>query len=151
MTFKDLEGNSYEIDKLVDFIDKDYSYEVYVGSDSQVHRDIKKVVYVSCVVLYKKGKGAKIFVNKEQQPMANSLKQRLSNEAWRSLEVSFQLSKLLPPDVQIIIHLDVNPSRKFKSGEYYQDLAAMITGQGFKCVVKPDAFAAQSVADRFSK
>jgi predicted RNase H-related nuclease YkuK (DUF458 family) len=83
--------------------------------------------------------------------MPMRLKERLMKEAWTSLTVAFDLSPILPKNAETIIHIDVNRSLKHKSGPYYAELASMISGQGFKVMVKPDAWAAQSVADRFSK
>ena len=39
---------------------------------------------------------------KEKERYANSLRERLMNEVWRSLETSFELSKLLPKNAELV-------------------------------------------------
>jgi predicted RNase H-related nuclease YkuK (DUF458 family) len=73
------------------------------------------------------------------------------NETWRSLETAFELQSILPANVEIIIHVDVNKNKKWKSARYLEELVGMVVGQGFKVVVKPYAWAAQHVADKFSR
>ena len=151
MIFEDSSGRETTLQEISDLISKDHEYEIFVGSDSQIRKKLRKVVYVTCVVLYRKGKGGKIFMAREQEKFCPSLRERLMNEVWRSLSISFDLKKILPSNVEIVVHVDVNPKKKFKSSDYCQELVNMVTGQGFKCRVKPDAFAAQNVADKFSK
>lgn len=151
MIFKNSSGRTISLEEIAGLIESDYEYEVFVGTDSQVHRKRKCVVYATCIVLYKKGKGGRVFVARDQQPYANSLKERLMNEVWRSLEVSFKLTHILPKNVDIVIHVDVNRSTKYKSGNYHQELVSLVTGQGFKCRIKPYAWAAQCIADHFTK
>jgi predicted RNase H-related nuclease YkuK (DUF458 family) len=149
--FKNIRKEDVTLEDIRDLIESDYEYEVFVGTDSQVHRKIRKVIYATCVILYMKGKGGKVFIAREKERYAESLRQRLMNETWRSLETAFELKELLPANVEIIIHVDVNKSRKHKSGSYMEELVGMVVGQGFKVVVKPDAWAAQHVADKFSR
>jgi predicted RNase H-related nuclease YkuK (DUF458 family) len=149
--FKDTYGKDFSYQDIIDLVQRDYEYEVFVGSDSQVHKRLKKIVYVTCIVLYKKGHGGRVFVCKELEKFANSLKERLQKEVWRSLEVAFELKQVLPSNVDLIIHVDVNSKKKFKSSEYMQEFVGMITSQGFKCVIKPDAWAAQSCANKATK
>lgn len=151
MEFKDSKGRVVSFEDIRSLIQEDYDYEVFVGTDSQVHKKIKKVLYATCIVLYKKGKGGKVFVAKERERYADSLRQRLMNEVWRSLEVSFQLTEILPPNVEIVVHIDVNPDKKWKSARHYEELVGMVVGQGYKYRTKPIAWAAQCVADKFSK
>lgn len=150
MKFRDTSGSVYSYEDIPKLLEPGSKYEIYVGTDSKVKKSDKKVIYATCIVLYRKGKGGKILLSKEKTSLPDSLRQRLSMEVWRSLETSMELTKLIP-DAEITVHVDVNKSQKFKSGDYCQELVSMVVGQGFKCVVKPDAFAAQSVADRFSK
>ena len=151
MKFQDSSGEFLTLQQIANNVSADYDYQVFVGTDSQVRKDKKLVTYATCIVLYKKGKGGRIFVSKKKTSLSNSLKDRLMKEVWRSLETSLALSPLLPKNVEVIIHIDVNGSTKFKSGKYHQELISMVTGQGYKIMIKPEAFAAQNVADRFSK
>ena len=150
MDFVDIHEEPISLKEIVSLVEDDFSYNVYVGTDSHVHRDKKKVLYASCIVLHKKGKGGRMFVWKQFDKIVK-LRQRLTSETWRSLEIAFALKEIFPTNVDIIVHLDVNSDSKAKSSLYYQELVGMITGQGFKCHIKPDSFAATKAADRYSK
>jgi len=149
--FKDFQGISVSLEDIVQLLENDYEYQIFVGTDSKIYKKKKCIIYATCIIVYKKGKGGKIFVAKESKNILISLRERLMNEVWRSLEVSFKLSEILPKSVEVIVHVDVNKSKKFKSGDYCQELVSTVTGQGFKCKVKPDSFAAQHVADKYTK
>ena len=150
MKFKNYDGKLVSLKEIVSYIEKDHEYDLYVGTDSHVHNK-KKVVYATCIVLHKRTKGGKIFVCKQKDTPPNSLSQRLMQETWLSLQTAFSLSEIIPKNAEIVIHLDVNPDDKFASAKDCQKLVGMVTGQGFKCHVKPDAAIAQKVADKFSK
>jgi predicted RNase H-related nuclease YkuK (DUF458 family) len=149
--FRDAQKRVVSLEDIRSLIEEDYEYEVYVGTDSQVHRKIKSVVYATCIILYKRGKGGRVFVCKEKERYADSLRQRLMNETWRSLETAFEIREILPLNAEVIIHVDVNKDKKWKSSRYLEELVGMVVGQGFKVVVKPEAWATQHVADKFSR
>lgn len=150
MKLRDIDGNPVSLEMIPNLLDKDKEYQIFIGTDSKIIRSEKKVKYATCIVLYKKGNGGKVLVAKEKAPIPSSLKERLSHEVWRSLELCMELNKVLP-NIETVIHIDVNKSNKHKSGKYYQELVSLVVAQGFKCQVKPDAFAAQTIADRLSK
>ena len=150
MIFKDSKGNIVPLIDIPVWLESGCEYQVFVGTDSQVNKKKKCVVYATCIVLYKKGKGGRVLVARDYMPYASSLRERLTNEVWRSLTVSFELSRIIP-NTEIVIHIDSNSSKKFKSGQYTSDLVSLVTGQGFKCRIKPDSWAACHVADFFTK
>ena len=49
----------------------------------------------------------------------------------------------------ITVHLDINPDDKYISNKFYKEFVNMVKGCGYKCITKPDAFAA-SIADMFT-
>lgn len=151
MNFKDSKGRPISLSDIPALLSQEAEYQVFVGTDSQVSKKKKCVVYASCVVLYMKGKGGRVFVAKDHLPYASSLRERLTNEVWRSLTVAFELTQILPSNVEIVIHVDVNRSKRYKSGNYHQELVSLVTGQGYKCRIKPYAWAAQCIADHFTK
>lgn len=149
--FKTPDGKDFTLSEICHLIKDEYDYKVFVGTDSQVNRKRRKVMYVTCIVLYKEGKGGRIFLQKELVRVPNSLRERLSSEVWRTLELCFELKEILPKNVEIVIDLDLNKNPKYKSGQYVQELVGMVTAQNFKCRTKPDSWAAMCVADRYSK
>lgn len=150
MNFRDYHNNKLTIKEIAELVTNNHDeYRFYIGTDSQVKNKEKKVVYATCIVLYHINKGGRIFVSRRKSKILSSLKERLSTETWRSIEVALALQNETKSD--IIIHIDVNKSNKHKSGEHHQELASMVTSQGFKVEIKPDAWTSSSVADRFCR
>ena len=56
------------------------------------------------------------------------------------------------PAVNIELHLDISASDKKEATSRFSDmLVGYAKGVGFPCKIKPDAFAATSVADKHNK
>jgi len=165
--FRDQKGNIFSLEEICDLCDRRYDYEIWVGSDSQVHRKKRKVKYITCIVLYRIGKGGRVFRNQEWQSLPPRdktknrnerkalsmalLKERLTKEVWHSVQTGFDLQPLVPKNAQLIVDVDLNKSPKYKSNDYFQELVGMVTGSGFRCRAKPDSWAAMCAADRYSK
>ena len=72
---------------------------------------------------------------------------KLQREVLESLQIAQLVS-----DVgfeEVTVHLDINPNDKYLSNKFYQEFVNMVKGCGYKCITKPDAFAA-SIADMFT-
>ena len=119
----------------------------FIGTDSQNYSKKRACVFTSVLIAYKMGKGGSVAIHRDSVPHMDALRQRLVMEAMRSLEVAWWLTKRIPASNIVGIHLDVNQSLKFKSGKYKDELVGLIVSQGFKALVKPDAWAASCVAD----
>jgi len=118
---------------------------IHVGCDSQQHELITEFVRV--VVLLKPGKGGRVLWTTEKVPRITSLRERLLTEVSKSIEIGFELNEVLSEDVELCIHIDVNPKLRYKSSKYLQELVGYVTGQGFNVLTKPDSWAAMHVAD----
>ena len=119
----------------------------FIGSDSQNYKKSRQCVFTTVVIAYTRGRGGRVALHKNKIGYMDNLRQRLLMEAMRSLEVAWYMDKLIPRESIIGIHLDVNQNLKFKSGKYKDELIGLIVGQGFKALVKPDSWAASTVAD----
>lgn len=150
LELRDMNGCIVDVSDLKIYMDNNYEYCFFVGTDSQHYSKMKKVVYVTCIVLYRNKKGGKIFLSEDIVFRTQRLHERLMTEVMNSLQIANYLVDSFP-NIETIVHIDVNSKKKFKSSSYYQELVGMITGQGFKCCIKPNAWAAQTVADKFSK
>jgi len=139
------------IEQIENSLKSGYDYKIYIGTDSQLHKNAKKTVYATAVVLHKQNRGGRCFVKKRFQRRKVALSERLKNEVWYSLETALEIAEEFSENVEIVVHIDCNNSMKHKSGQYKEQLIGMIVGQGFKCCIKPEAFAAQSVANKFSR
>jgi predicted RNase H-related nuclease YkuK (DUF458 family) len=151
MNFRDYSNNKLTIQDIINITsDNPSEYRVYIGTDSQIKRKEKKVLYATCIVLYRKQKGGRIFISRYKTKIPSSLKERLAAEVWRSLETALLINQL-DNKLDLVIHIDVNKSTKHKSGEYQNELANIVVAQGFKVEVKPDSWSSSHVADRYAK
>lgn len=132
--------------------------EIHVGSDSQ--QCGSKTSYVTVLVILTPQKGGIVFYTEEVVSRVRDLRERLHKEAWMSTELSMELTAT--PDIgeaivhehDITVHIDANTedgNGKFKSARWAQELAGMATSQGFKTLLKPNAWAASNVADHMIK
>ncbi|MFA5312890.1 MAG: ribonuclease H-like YkuK family protein [Methanomassiliicoccales archaeon] len=144
--WKTYDGSS-SID-IVKFVNDHRDNHFFIGTDSQNYAKKKQVcVFTSVLIAYKMGKGGIIITHIDKVSRIESLRQRLLMEAMRSLEVGWFLNQHVPSKSIIGIHLDVNASLRFKSGQYKDELVGLIMAQGFNALVKPNSWAASTVAD----
>ncbi len=130
-------------------------YQLIIGSDSRSKdaRTDPSIDLVTAVVIHRKGSGGRYFWTKEKIDNIYSLKEKLYQETIASLEAARKLLDILKEDLnghyeELEIHIDVGengPSRQM-----IKELVGMVNGNGFKAKVKPSAFAAASVADKYT-
>lgn len=131
--------------------------EVHIGSDSQ--QSGKRTEYVTVCVVHRPTKGGRVFFCRENVPRIRELRERLWNEAWRSTELAMELTRtsdiVSQGEGQSIsvaaIHIDANLDPKHKSSKHVEELVGLVMGQGFRAVVKPEAWAASHAADHAVK
>ena len=128
--------------------------EVIIACDSQ--QVGQSTEYVTVVVMHRPAKGGRVFFCRERISRVRELRERLWKEVWRSTELAMELTatpdigEVYPIDVSAI-HIDANIDPKHKSSKYVQELVSLVMGQGFRAVVKPEAFAASHAADHAVK
>jgi hypothetical protein len=116
---------------------------VHIGTDSlQVG---KYTQYVTVVALLKPHRGGRAIYKRLVVPRVKSLRERLLKEVWLSVEVALGIEQ----SVQgvLTVHVDANPDLKFKSSKYIQSLVGMVVSNGFRALVKPDAWCSSHIAD----
>ena len=128
---------------------RDPNRVLYIGTDSQQHGDVTR--FTSVIVSHEPGKGGVYAYIKYKTNRIQALRQRLLTEAWESVALAMLVAKTAHPDIRMVVHLDVNKSTRFKSGQYMRELVGMVTAQGFGVEVKPGAWAASRLADRIVK
>ena len=131
-----------------DFIAKHIDDFFFIGTDSQNYTKRRSCTFTSVLIAYTLGKGGAVILHRDRTPFMSHLRQRLLMEAMRSLEVAWYTSKKIPANSVIEVHLDVNPSLKYKSGQYRDELVGLVAAQGFAVAVKPMSFAASKCADK---
>jgi len=125
-------------------------YELLVGTDSSVNGT--HVDYVSAIVVHKVGKGGRYYWTRVREKKTFSLRQRIWREAWLSFELAQRLLKGLasfaPLAFNLEIHVDIGENGPTK--ELIDEVVGMIVGSGFAVRIKPEAYAASSVADKYT-
>lgn len=149
--FQDWEWRSYDGKEKVDirsFMESKKNCQFFVGTDSQNYRKNKRCcVFTTVIIAYTLGKGGSIILHSDKMPYMEHLRQRLLLEAMRSLETAWFIDSVVKKNSVVTIHLDVNGNLRYKSAQYKDELVGMIMAQGYKCIHKPNAWAASSVAD----
>ncbi len=125
-------------------------YEILIGTDSSVNGG--HVDYVSAIVVHKIGKGGRYYWKRVRENKTFSLRQRIWREAWLSFELAQRLlkglSSLSPLPFNLEIHVDIG--EKGPTKEMIDEVVGMIIGSGFAVRIKPQAYAASSVADKYT-
>lgn len=142
-------------DTILNFIEQkpNDQYKLIIGTDSQA--GIAEVVFVTAIVIYRVGRGGRFFYRKEKEEMQISMKQRIFHEVSRSLEVASQLTGFfadeinLTEELKVEIHVDVG--EKGPTNAIIKEVVGMVVGSGYNALIKPDSYAASTVADRFTK
>lgn len=149
------------ISTIADFIAKNpgYEYELTVGTDSQSFADHTKIVEV--IALHRVGNGGIYFYHIDYVENFKSLRDKIYEETARSLEVSkdMLLEVAISLDEQGVniddvnvhfqIHCDIGTSGKTR--ELIKEIVGWVTSEGYDCLIKPDSYTANAIADRHSK
>jgi predicted RNase H-related nuclease YkuK (DUF458 family) len=126
-------------------------YKIIIGTDSQT--DNKSTTFVTAIILRRVGMGARFyFIRKPSNPIKD-LTYRIYSETDFSLRLVHDLERSgLSAKVSqcpIEIHLDVGPNGETR--KLIKEVVGWVTSVGYKAIIKPDAYGASSVADRYTK
>lgn len=149
-------GSGYEIDfkQILIQIKKHSNDEgkVFIGCDSQLVRS--KCVFSTVICLHgaKGQRGGYYFFNRENLVAKEfpTVLMRLTKEVEKSIEMASMISDI-GNEIDIEIHIDASSKEGEKSSKIADMLIGYAKGAGFKCRIKPDAWASNSVADKHSK
>jgi len=128
-------------------------YQLFVGSDSN---GTSQADFVAAIIIYRVGNGACYFWRKfPGERRQYSLQERIHQEVATSLEVARKLLAELEGLVKtgtelnydFQIHIDVGENGFTK--KMVKEVVGMVTGYGFKAMIKPEAYAASNVADKY--
>lgn len=127
--------------------------EFIVGADSQWAKG--RVTYTVVVVMLLNGKGARGYYKRQITDRNHyvSMQQRLFTETYQAVEVAMWLNPILETLGYNVkeVHTDLNPSPNYPSYEVVQQCLGYIKGMGFEGKLKPESWAANSVADYRTK
>lgn len=127
------------------------TYRIVIGTDSQTNR--KGTLFVTAFIIHRIGKGARFFYQKTKTRPMHNLHQRIYKETELSLNVMEQLKIRGITDLlsrwPIEIHLDIG--KQGETRKLIQEVVGWITAVGYVARIKPEAYGASAVADKYTK
>lgn len=148
-------------EKLLEFYERNLPsgdpMEITIGTDSQNRTGYTKIVSVISIIC--KGNGGIFFHQTEYVDIIFSVREKLERETNRSLEIAQELIGFLENkkfqelynNCPISIHIDAGNAPQGKTKDLIQGLVGWVHGMGYDCEIKPNSYAASSIADRISK
>lgn len=142
------------IDRVIQYMlsDSRFQYRVIIGSDSQKHQNGEQWAdFVSAIVVHRVGAGGIYFWEREKVSGSLVLRDRIYEEAYRSLRLAQDLVKEFEKrnflaDLHLEVHVDIG--EKGETRNIINEVVGMVRGTGFEVKIKPDSYAASKVADR---
>ncbi len=128
----------------------DKKYRVVIGTDSQTHNK-KEADFVSALIIHRVGSGGIYFWTREKVEKPYALRERIYEEATRSMALAEEFLQAFKEQVleyDLEIHVDVG--RLGETRAMINEVVGMIRGGGFKVKIKPEAYGAATVADRYT-
>ena len=123
---------------------------IHVGCDSHFVKN--DCVFAVVVALCTPGKGGTYFFARKKFKRKNflNMKLRLLREVENCLAMADHIRENIDRD-DIIVHLDINPNKIYKSSLVFTSATSWVKSQGYECIVKPDAWASSCLADAYAK
>lgn len=121
--------------------------QVYVGTDSQVHRN--QAMFVTCIVLHDNHVGGHVLYTRTfENPRIDSI-MRLFHETVLSLQVAEELKEA---NITVdFIDLDLNPDEEYLSNKVLRQAVGMITSSGYQARHKRESNYSCSIADKLCR
>lgn len=130
-------------------------YKFIIGTDSQMFK--KKTLFVTALIIHRVGNCGIYFYRKVVSKRSYCLAERMFEEATLSLQLASELMNLIKNykcsfcDYMDDLEIHVDVGSKGKTKELINNVVGMITGCGYKVKYKPEAYAASTVADKYTK
>lgn len=143
-----------EISKFVQEDPKSF-YRLVIGSDSQIKvvSGEKRTDFVTAIIIYRRGFGARYFWNRDKMQRAPLLREKIYTETQRSLNLAQDLVPELRKTLgnvkyDLEIHIDVGSVGQTR--EMIKEVVGMVNGNGYTARTKPESWGASSVADKYT-
>ena len=124
----------------------------FVGCDSQITRNQCTFSTVICLHGSEGQVGGYYFFKRDKKKRNDypTMILRLLREVESSIEIGYKILEQ-NPEADIEIHIDANSRKDKPTGRFADMLMGYAKGAGFRCKIKPDAWASNSIADKHSK
>jgi hypothetical protein len=151
---------SQVVEEILDYFREkpDKFYDIIVGCDSSSG---KEPHFPVAVVVLRKGEGGRFFLKKigYKNRKFYHWHQRVLEEVWLSCQLALFLKENLEKKVKILnnqnlnyqlryIHADIGEQGQTK--DMIREVIGLIRGNGFEPKIKPEAYVASVVADRYT-
>jgi predicted RNase H-related nuclease YkuK (DUF458 family) len=143
------------IDEITSFVTEEPNeyYRLVIGSDSQakVVAGKHQIDFVTAIVVYRIGNGARYFWKKDKINKKPILRDKIYTETMKSLETAQELVPELTKamgEVKYDLEIHIDVGQVGKTREMIKEVVGMVTGSGYVAKTKPDSWAASSVADK---
>ena len=135
-------------------------YKITIGTDSQ---NFDKTKIVEVIAFHHVGHGGIFFYDIEYVERIKDLRKKIIFETNKSLELAnlfFELLELafMEDNIDINtfnihteIHCDIGPTEKSKTSTLVSEITNWVKAYGYDVHIKPDSYAASSIADKISK
>lgn len=156
MLFQNTKGEKFNLNevfsRIKNFI-KDYesTFKLIIGTDSLYRKTGTK--YITAIVLYKVGNGGVIFYTKKFETKRIGISARIMQETSNSVEILQKLKESELLDLigleNIEVHIDCGENGKSRT--ILSCAKNYIESLGFFAAVKPNAWGASTIADKWTK
>ena len=135
--------------------------KLIIGTDSQ--RVGRYFFLTTAFTLYRIGKGGRIFYirRKRDAKMFSAIAMRLLKEAEYTIAITQAFIGLLQDqsedmaefiaNIRFEVHFDANPDKIHASNQIVKAVAGWASGMGLDAKIKPDAWCASTVADKYAQ
>jgi predicted RNase H-related nuclease YkuK (DUF458 family) len=143
------------VKEIVKFVNEDPQsfYSLVIGTDSQAKNidHQPQIDFVTAIIAYRRGRGARYFWHKEKQYKKPILRDKIYTETLMSLEIAEKIvpefrKYISPAQYDFEIHIDVGPLGPTR--DMIREVVGMVTGNGYVAKTKPESWGASSVADK---
>ena len=143
------------VEEITSFVNEDPAsfYSLIIGTDSQAKNSNghSEIDFVSAIICYRQGKGARYFWRKVKQFKKPILRDKIYTETLMSLDLAQKIvpdirKHISPAKYDFEIHIDVGPLGPTR--EMIREVVGMVNGNGYVAKTKPDSWGASSVADK---
>ncbi|MBB5173753.1 ribonuclease H-like YkuK family protein [Texcoconibacillus texcoconensis] len=139
-------------------------YRLMLGSDSQVFRN--KTVFVTGIVIQRRGKGAWACIHKFIEPRAFlSLKEKISTETLLTEQIAYLFTEEKKSQLIDIIlpyiyhgasftmegHIDIGSEKQNRTRFLVWEMMSRIQSTGLEAKIKPESLVASGYANRYTK